>query len=99
MDFHSYTRLISESVAECGYDEFLPSLCVPGGTLEFEVLAVALQPEGERDVATKWATTFTAPGQVLYCAYRNGGGQVEVIEVTGDEITQITQLGVSPKAT
>jgi hypothetical protein len=94
MDFETYTRLIADSVAECGYDEFFPSLCVVGDKLEMQVLAGELQPHGEREVAMNWADTFKAPGQVLYLAYRIGGRQVEVIKLNGAEVTQRTRLDI-----
>ena len=97
MDFESYTRLIMQSVAECGYDDFRPSLCISnGGSEELNVLETELHPNGEKDIALEWASQFIAADQKLFCAYRLGNRQLEVVEVTGTEVTDKTHIDVRP---
>jgi hypothetical protein len=97
MDFESYTRLIMQSVADCGYDDFRPSLCISsGGSEELNVLETELHPNGEKDIALEWASQFTAADKKLFCAYRLGNRQLEVVEVTGTEVTDKTHIEVRP---
>ena len=97
MDFESYTRLIMQSVAECGYADFRPSLCISsGGSEELNVLETELHPNGEKKIAMEWACQFTAADQKLFCAYRVGNRQLEVVEVTGTEVTDKTHIDVRP---
>jgi hypothetical protein len=95
MDFESYKKLIMQSIAECGYDDFLPSLCSPSnGAEELNVLQTELHPEGEKAIALEWASQFTAADQKLFCAYRVGNRKIEVVEVTGTEVTNKTHIDV-----
>ena len=95
MDFESYSKLIMQSVAECGYDDFLPSLCIPSDRAEeLDVLETELHPDGEKDIALDWASQFTAADQKLFCAYRVGNRQIEVVELTGTEVTDKTHIEV-----
>ena len=97
MDFESYTHLIMQSVAECGYDDFLPSLCSHvDGSEELNVLQMELHPDGEKEIALDWASQFTAVDQKLFCAYRIGNRQIEVVEVTGTDVTDKTHIDVRP---
>jgi hypothetical protein len=94
MTFETYINLIADSVAECGYDCFMPSLCIPSETSELQVLEVRPQPNGDKEAALEWASKFTGPERVLFCAYRNGDRQVEVVEVTGTEVTSKKHIEV-----
>lgn len=96
MDFVGYTRVIVESVADCGYDRFMPSLCIAEEPIELQVLDTALQPDGDKQVALDWASTFAESGRVLYCAYRNGDRCIEVVEVTGTEVTDKLHITARP---
>ncbi len=97
MDFESYTQLIMQSVAECGYDDFLPSLCtLSDGSEELNVLQTELQSDGEKAIALDWASQFTTTDQKLFCAYRVGNRKIEVVEVTGTEVTNKTHIEVCP---
>lgn len=97
MDFESYTKLILQSAATCGYDRFLPSLCVStDDTEELSVLETDLLDEGEKAIALDWALQFTGANQRVYCAYRIGSRQIEVIEVTGAEVTDKRRVNVRP---
>ncbi len=87
MTFETYLKLIADSVAECGYDCFMPSLRIPSETSELQVLEVRPQPNGDKEAALEWASEFPGPERVLFCAYRNGDRQVEVVEVTGTDVT------------
>jgi len=96
MDFESYTKTIIASVAECGYERFMPSLCIAADSIELEVLEIDPQSEGDKEIALDWASKFTDTGRVLFCAYRNGNRRLEVVEVTGNEVTNKTQIVVRP---
>ena len=99
MNFDSYTKLIKQSVAECGYDEFLPYLCISNGdTEELSVLETELHDDGDKAVALDWASQFMGTCQKLFCAYRIGNRQVEVVEVTGTEVTEKMHIDVQPYA-
>jgi hypothetical protein len=96
MNFQLYAKLIADSVAQCGYDRFMPSLCIPSSHIELQVLEIDPQPEGDKEAALDWASAFTEADRVLYCAYRNGNRQVEVVEVTGTEVTNKLCIEVRP---
>lgn len=88
-----------QSVAECGYDGFLPSLCIISDRSdELKVLEAELQSDGDKDLALDWASQFTDADQKLFCAYRVGNRQIEVVEVTGTEVTNKTYIEVRPVA-
>ena len=99
MDFESYSKLIDQSIAECGYDRFLPSLCVSTNDKdELNVLETELFDDGERSIALDWASQFTNPSQKLFCAYRIGEGKIEIVAILGWDVTEKTHIDVVPFA-
>ena len=96
MNFASYTKLISDSVAKSGYDHFLPSLCVLSDSVELHILEIEPQLEGDKQSALDWASEFTATDRLLFCAYRAGDRQVEVVEISGTDVTNKTRIHVRP---
>ena len=97
MDFQSYTELIKQSVADSGYDGFLPSLCLlKDDAAELNVLDTNLNDDGDKTIALDWASQFTDSNQRLFCAYRIGNRRVEIVEVKGTEFTEKTHIEVLP---
>lgn len=97
MTFDQYVSLIARSVAEAGYDNFLPSLCVLTDAMEMEVLQTELSADGEESVAKQWASDFTEPGRTLFLAYQQGSRMVMVLEITGTEVTNKQRIAVTAK--
>jgi hypothetical protein len=96
LNFTSYTKLIRDSVAKSGYDQFLPSLCVLSNSVELHILEIEPQPGGDKTSALDWASEFTAADRLLFCAYRAGDRQVEVVEISGTDVTYKTRIHVRP---
>ncbi len=96
MDFASYVKLITNSVAESGYETFMPSLCKVGDTIQMEVLAIDCSPEGDEEVAKQWASDILDPSCVTFLAYRLGNRIVEIIEISGYDVTNKQHLDVQP---
>ena len=95
MTFDEYFELIQQSVADSGYDQLYPSLCVAGDELEMKVLTVDLSEFGEESVAKKWAAQFAAPDRTLFVAYRQGARNVAVIEIHGTEVVEKGSITVN----
>jgi len=97
MDIESYTTLIAESVAESGYDRFLPSLCISSdGGDDLNVLDTVLRDEGEKELSLNWAAQSIAENQKAYCAYRIGNRIIEIVEIIGRDVTAKNHLDVRP---
>ncbi len=97
MNFQSYTELIKQSVADSGYDGFLPSLgLLNDDKVDLNVLDTELHEDGEKAIALDWASQYTECNRKLFCAYRIGNRCVEVVEVTGTEVTDKIQIEIRP---
>lgn len=88
MDFDSYSQLIIDSVSETGYERFMPSLCIAGESVELQVLETEPEPQGDKERALDWASGLTAPDRVIFCAYRIGNRTVEIVEISGTEVSR-----------
>ena len=53
MTFEEYIEIIKGSVAETGYDNFRPSLCIPGEQIKMDVFDTSLSQAGEEILAAK----------------------------------------------
>ena len=70
MTFEEYIEIIKGSVAETGYDNFRPSLCIPGEQIKMDVFDTSLSQAGEEILAKEWASQFTEQAKTLFLAFR-----------------------------
>ena len=66
----------------------MPSLCVAEESIELQVLEMEPEPQGDKERAFDWASTFTAADRVILCAYRIGDRTLEIVEISGAEVTK-----------
>ncbi|HEY5742267.1 MAG TPA: hypothetical protein VIS99_06975 [Terrimicrobiaceae bacterium] len=88
MTFEEYIEIIKGSVAETGYDNFRPSLCIPGEQIKMDVFDTSLSQAGEEILAKEWASQFTEQDKTLFLAFRSGQRTITVIKIVGTEATK-----------
>lgn len=97
MTFRDYCSIIAESVAETGYDSFLPSACVPGFAKdEFHVLEGGLSEKGEERVALSWAESLPKNSTTVFLAFRAGERRVTVLELKENAVIAGLVIRVNP---
>jgi hypothetical protein len=88
---------MAKSVAETGYDFFLPSACISGADAnEMCVLDIALKEEGEKAEALAWGASLVKEGAVLFLAYRTGNRLVTVAEVREKKVVAKMTISIRP---
>jgi hypothetical protein len=98
MNFDRYISLIVGSVAEQGYDNFMPSMCIAGDSIEMSVLDGELSLNDDGQAAKNWASEFAIPGRVIFLAYRTPDRTVTVVEITGRDVTSKHCISVIPNS-
>ena len=92
------TRATTEQTCrDCGYVlNFTSYTKLIRDSGELHILEIDFQPGGDKQSALDWASEFTAADRLLFCAYRAGDRQVEVVEISGTNVTNKTRTHVRP---
>jgi hypothetical protein len=99
MTFEDYIDIIRASVANTGYNQFFPSLCVSKETAdEFAVLETELSEGGEEELAMNWVENVVGEHHTTFLAFRAGGGIVNVRKIVGFDAILQTNIRVEPVA-
>jgi hypothetical protein len=99
MTFEDYIDIIRASVANTGYNQFFPSLCVSSETEdEFAVLETELSEGGEEEMAMNWVENVMGEHHTTFLAFRAGGRIVTVRKIVGLDAVLQANIRVEPVA-
>lgn len=97
MTFEDYIDIIRVSVANTGYNQFFPSLCVSSETADkFAVLETELSEGGEEDLAMNWVENVLGEHHTTFLAFRAGRRIVTVRQIVGFNAIFQTHIRVEP---